>query len=75
MGKGALIFPHNRRDKMERVFVNQNERYGEQVESTIGDYRDLNPTGEFEIRQNNDGDFIIVEKLSNGEIEIVAIAK
>lgn len=29
-------------------FINIDERYGEQVEVTIADYRDLNPQGEFE---------------------------
>jgi hypothetical protein len=60
---------------MDTKFINQSERYGEQDETTIGDYQELNPAGEFEIRQGTDGDLVIVEKKESGEVEIVAVAK
>lgn len=49
------------------TFINISERYGEQVEVTMADYLELNPTGTFV--QN---DKSIREEMPNGDYEIVA---
>ncbi len=46
---------------MNNKFFNTSERYGDYVEVTISDYRELNPEGEF--FQTSDGIFEVV----NGE--------
>lgn len=49
-------------------YINIDERYGEQVETTIADYQELNPDGEFieihgeirEILSDTPGDYEVV---------------
>ena len=52
-------------------YVNQSERYGEQVEATVGDYKDLNPSGKFDETVCNGKD-VIVDLTTN---EVVAEKK
>lgn len=52
-------------------YINQSERYGEQVEATVSDYKELNPAGEF-VETIRDGKEIIIDKTTN---EVVAEAK
>jgi len=48
-------------------YINISEKYGEQVEATLSDYRELNPDGTF---VQNDKE--IREVLPNGDEEVVA---
>jgi hypothetical protein len=50
------------------TYTNISERYGEQVQATIEDYRQLNPTGNFE-----ETDDMIVEHLRSGVSVTVAV--
>jgi len=57
---------------MRGALINQSERYGENVEVWgIGDYLELNPTGNFEVLGKL-GIRKIVEHLPDGSTEIVA---
>jgi len=58
----------NRSDK--RPFVNQSERYGANVLVCLGDYRELNPDGDFRIIGKQEQ---IVEFMADGTSEIVAV--
>lgn len=47
---------------MNTVFVNTSERYGDAVEVTLNDYKELNPSGEF--FQTSEGIFEVVNDVS-----------
>ena len=51
------------------TFVNISERYGSNEVVTLGDYLELNPTGDF-IQTDNE----IIEYFENGTSEVVAEA-
>ena len=51
---------------MSTIYLNISERYGDEVEVTLNDYRELNPEGEF--FQTSDGIFEVV----NGESTQIA---
>lgn len=56
-----------------KIYININERYGnEEVESTISDYQELNPDGEFVEETRYEFD-VIIEKNRNNEV--VAVEK
>lgn len=43
-----------------RRYWNQDERYGDRIQATIADYRELNPGGEF-VEAQRDGQAVIIE--------------
>lgn len=52
-------------------YINQSERYGEQVEATVSDYEDLNPNGKF-VETVRNGKDVIIDRTTN---EVVAEKK
>lgn len=52
-------------------YINQSERYGEKVEATVSDYKELNPSGEF-VETVRNGKDVIIDRTTN---EVVAEAK
>lgn len=60
----------------DEKFINISERYGEQVEVTLDDLVELNPSGEFMTRTrwvNDEYQTIVIETLPDGKEEIVAV--
>lgn len=57
---------------MNDKYVNISEKYGDRVEVTIADYKELNPDGQFEIICDE-----IRERFSNkpGDYDVVACKK
>ena len=61
------------------MFTNVSDKYGDQVKVTIEDYRELNPTGIFEVKgdeireyfSDKPGDFEIVARRATAK-EIIA---